>query len=119
MIVNSVSAVPSNMVDSAKMFGLSGRHIVYKVIFPYSKPRIFEDIHISVGWAWAALMMAEIVGSRSGIGFVIVQSQRLLQTDKVIAAIVVIGILGVVFDYLFRVLYKIFFPWTLKNRLYD
>lgn len=118
MVVNSISAVPQNIIDSARTLGLKDRDIIFKVIFHYAKPRIFEDLHISMGWALAGLMVAEIVGSVSGMGFVIIQSQRLLQTDKVIADIIVVGLLGVLSDYLFRVLYRFFFPWSLKLRLY-
>ena len=69
-----------------------------------------------MGWAWAGLLIAEIVGSTSGIGFVIIQSQRLLQTGNVIGAIIIVGILGLTIDLIFKLLYKMFFPWAPKIR---
>jgi NitT/TauT family transport system permease protein len=71
-----------------------------------------------MGWAWAVLTIAEIVGATSGIGFVIIQSQRLLQTARVMAAIIVVGCLGILSDALFKWLYRTYFPWASKMGRY-
>jgi NitT/TauT family transport system permease protein len=112
MIANSVSHVPREMKEFALSLGATRRELVTKVIFQHSKPRIFDDLRVSMGWAWAGLMIAEIVGATSGIGFVIIQSQRLLQTSNVISAIIVVGILGLVTDFLFKSSYDRVFPWS-------
>src|SRR3989344_4401070 len=114
MVANSVSFTPKQIIESAETLGANRWQIISKVIYPYSKPRIFDDLRISMGWAWAGLILAEIVGSTSGIGFVIIQSQRLLQTANVIGAIIVVGILGLFSDFIFKRLYKILFPWAPK-----
>ena len=112
MVSNSVSMTPKDITDSARTLGASNWDVITKVVYPYSKPRIFDDLRISMGWAWAGLLIAEIVGSTSGIGFVIIQSQRLLQTANVIGAILVVGILGLATDLIFKWFYKMFFPWA-------
>lgn len=114
MVSNSVSLTPRDIIDSARTLGANHWHILAKVVYPYSKPRIFDDLRVSMGWAWAGLLIAEIVGSTSGIGFVIIQSQRLLQTGNVISAIIVVGVLGLAIDLIFKWLYKMFFPWAPK-----
>lgn len=116
MVSNSVSLTPRDIIDSARTLGANHWHILTKVVYPYSKPRIFDDLRVSMGWAWAGLLIAEIVGSTSGIGFVIIQSQRLLQTGNVIGAIIIVGILGLTTDLIFKMLYKMFFPWAPKIR---
>jgi len=116
MVSNSVSLTPRDIIDSARTLGATHWHILTKVVYPYSKPRIFDDLRVSMGWAWAGLLIAEIVGSTSGIGFVIIQSQRLLQTGNVIGAIIIVGILGLTIDLIFKLLYKMFFPWAPKIR---
>lgn len=118
MVSNSVSFTPKDIIDSARTLGANHWHILTKVVYPYSKPRIFDDLRVSMGWAWAGLLIAEIVGSTSGIGFVIIQSQRLLQTGNVVGAIIIVGILGLTIDLIFKWLYKIFFPWAPKIRHY-
>jgi len=114
MVANSVSFTPRQIIESAETLGANRWQIVSKVIFPFSKPRIFDDLRVSMGWAWSGLILAEIVGSTSGIGFVIIQSQRLLQTANVIGAIVVIGLLGLFSDIGFKWIYKKLFPWAPK-----
>jgi len=114
MVSNSVSFTPRQIVDSARTLGATRGEVVRKVIYPYAKPRIFDDLRVSMGWAWAGLILAEIVGSTSGIGFVIIQAQRLLQTPNVIGAIIVVGVLGLVSDYIFKWLYRVYFPWAPK-----
>ncbi len=116
MVSNSVSLTPRDIIDSARTLGASRWDVLTKVVYPYSKPRIFDDLRVSMGWAWAGLLIAEIVGSTSGIGFVIIQSQRLLQTGNVIGAIIIVGILGLTIDLIFKLLYKMFFPWAPKIR---
>lgn len=116
MVSNSVSLTPRDIIDSARTLGASRWHVLTKVVYSYSKPRIFDDLRVSMGWAWAGLLIAEIVGSTSGIGFVIIQSQRLLQTGNVIGAIIIVGILGLTIDLIFKLLYKMFFPWAPKIR---
>jgi NitT/TauT family transport system permease protein len=114
MVANSVSFTPRQIIDSARTLGATRAEVVWKVIYPHAKPRIFNDLRVSMGWAWAGLILAEIVGSTSGIGYVIIQSQRLLQTANVIGAIVVIGILGLLSDFIFKWLYRFYFPWAPK-----
>lgn len=119
MVANSVSAVPMKLIKSGETLGASKAQIVAKIILPYAKPRIFDDLRISMGWAWSGLMLAEIVGSSSGIGFVIIQSQRLLQTANVFSAIVVVGVLGLITDYMFKKTYQLLFPWAPKTNHHD
>jgi NitT/TauT family transport system permease protein len=64
-----------------------------------------------MGWAWTYLVIAELVAANSGLGFMILRSQRFLQTDRIFAGLIIIGCLGVLTDYLFKNLSKIMFPW--------
>ena len=112
MTSNAVASTPKEVIESAQTLGASPRQIVLHVIFPYIRPRIFDDLRISIGAAWAALMAAEIVGATSGIGLVIIQAQRLLNTSNVMAGILTIGAIGLLTDFLLKKLYPILFPWA-------
>ncbi len=114
MVANSVSQTPREIIDSARTMGASRWQVVTKVIFPLGKPRIYDDMRVSIGWAWAVLMMAELVGSTSGIGFVIIQAQRLLRTTTVIAAIITTGAIGLGIDIILKKMYLVYFPWAKK-----
>jgi NitT/TauT family transport system permease protein len=70
-----------------------------------------------MGWAWTYLVVAELVAANSGLGFAILKAQRFLQTDKIFAGIMLIGLIGLVIDQLFRLLHRKAFPWLhLKRR---
>lgn len=114
MVANSVSLVPRSSIDSARTLGASKWQVLFKVIYPYSKPRILDDLRVAMGWAWAVLTIAEIVGATSGVGFVIVQAQRLIRTPQVIAAILVVGVLGLATDAAFKWVRRVYFPWAIR-----
>ncbi len=118
MVGNAVLKTPLELIHSAQTLGASPWQIVTKIILPYIKPNIWDDMRINLGWAWSGLILAEIVGSSSGLGYVIIQSQRLLQTSNVIAAIIIIGLLGAAGDIIFKKLYTIMFPWAPKLNSY-
>ena len=65
-------------------------------------PQIANALHIAVGTAWIFLVVGEMAGSQSGLGYLIVDARNSLQTDVLMAAIIVIGILGIVLDLLIR-----------------
>jgi NitT/TauT family transport system permease protein len=52
-----------------------------------------------------------MVSADKGIGAMIIQAQRFLQTPKIIGGIIVIGLLGVIFDLIFKFAYRILIKW--------
>jgi NitT/TauT family transport system permease protein len=112
MTVNSVSLTPRELIESARTLGATKWQTITRVLLPYSLPRIWDDLRVSMGWAWSVLIIAEMVGSAHGLGYVILQAQRLLQTATVMAAIVIIGTLGFVTDLIFRRCAIRWFPWV-------
>ena len=75
-------------------------------------PEIFEIMRMVLGWAWTYVIVAELIGSSSGIGHMITDSQALLATDQIIFGIIVIGVIGLVSDVLFKALNRRLFPWA-------
>ena len=65
-----------------------------------------------MGVAWTSIVVVELVAAQHGIGAMIIRAQRFLQTPKIIAGIVIIGLLGIFFDSLFRISREVFFPWA-------
>jgi NitT/TauT family transport system permease protein len=61
-------------------------------------------------------VLAELVAATSGLGYRIVVSQRYLQTDTIVAYILVLGALGLIADQLMRALEKVFFPYQTRER---
>lgn len=112
MVATAVRRVPTELIETAQSLGASDGQVLRSVIVPAILPDLVDDLRVSMGWAWSGVMMAELVGATSGIGSVIIQGQRLLQTPTVMAAILTIGVLGVVTDWGFGVLRRRAFPWA-------
>jgi NitT/TauT family transport system permease protein len=111
MTANTVARVPEEIIQSGQTLGAGKWYIISHVIFPYSIPFFVDDLRVNFGWAWTNLILAEIVGSTSGLGYIIIQSQRLLQTANVMAAISVVGIIGLLSDYAIKKLHAFAFEW--------
>ena len=71
-------------------------------MLPAAAPQIAETLRLVLGWAWTYVIVAELIGADSGIGHMIMDSQRLLDTGQMIFGIVVIGVIGLVTDFLFK-----------------
>ena len=65
-----------------------------------------------LGWAWTYVIVAELIGASSGIGHMITDSQALLATDQIIFGIIVIGVIGLVTDLVFKFMNRKLFPWA-------
>jgi ABC-type nitrate/sulfonate/bicarbonate transport system permease component len=67
-----------------------------RVILPAAMPRILTGLQVAVAYAWVSVIAAEYIGAQAGLGYMITNAQAGLETDKVIAGMVVIGVIGLV-----------------------
>ena len=72
-------------------------------------------MRILLGWAWTYLVVAELIGEKSGISAFLYQEQRYRHFDNVYAAIAVIGLVGLGIDQLLSLLGRYLFPWESGN----
>jgi NitT/TauT family transport system permease protein len=114
MIVDTAHRVPVELLQAAYTMGASRIHVLYKVLLPAMLPDIVDSLRITMGWAWTYLIVAELVAASSGIGYFILVAERYLRSDRIIAAIITIGILGLITDVLFRRLHARAFPYVEK-----
>jgi NitT/TauT family transport system permease protein len=113
MVAVIVGTTRRDLVEAAYTLGASQGGIVRRVLLPASAPQIAEALRLVLGWAWTYVIVAEFIGAERGIGKMIIDSQALLNTGQIIFGIVVIGIIGLVSDYLFKVLNQKLYPWSL------
>jgi NitT/TauT family transport system permease protein len=111
LIAAAVAEVPSEYIDTAYTLGASRKQVLFRVVSPAALPGILESLRAMIGAAWTYLIAAELVAAQRGIGYRIIKAQRFLQTDVVIAAIIVIGIIGLLTDFGFRALIRLVSPW--------
>ncbi|MES1980914.1 MAG: ABC transporter permease [Pseudomonadota bacterium] len=116
MVAEDVRRVPITQIEAAQTMGATRREIVSLVIFQSAKPALLDTLRVTMGWAWTYLVVAELVAANSGLGYAILKAQRFLQTDKIFAGIILIGIIGLVIDQLFRLVHRKNFPWLYKSK---
>ena len=113
MVAVTVGNTRRDLVEAAYTLGASNRAIVTRVLLPAAAPEIAEISRLVLGWAWTYVIVAELIGASSGIGHMIMDSQALLNTGQLIFGIVVIGVIGLASDFLFKTLNRRLFPWSL------
>ena len=112
MVAVVAKNVHKDMLETAYTLGAKRFQVIWKVLLPASLPGIVDTLRIIVGWAWTYIIVAELVASASGIGYMIISAQRMLRTGNIIFGILTIGILGLITDYFFKWLYNRLFPWV-------
>jgi len=113
MVAVAVGSTRRDLVEAAYTLGANDRGIIRRVLMPSSAPAIAEILRLVLGWAWTYVIVAELIGSSSGIGHMITDSQALLNTGQIIFGIIVIGLIGLVSDFLFKAVNQRLFPWSL------
>lgn len=111
MVAVIIGETRRDLMEAAYTLGASARGIVTRVLLPNAAPQIAETMRLVLGWAWTYVIVAELVGADSGIGHMIMDSQRFLDTGQMIFGIFVIGVIGLITDFAFRRLNLWLFPW--------
>jgi NitT/TauT family transport system permease protein len=112
MVAVVAKNVHKDMLETAYTLGAKRFQVIRKVLLPASLPGIVDTLRIIVGWAWTYIIVAELVASASGIGYMIISSQRMLRTGNIIFGILTIGMLGLITDFFSKWLYNKLFPWV-------
>jgi NitT/TauT family transport system permease protein len=115
IVVNTAQGardVERNLIRAAMMMGAGRWTILRRVVLPASLPSIFTGLRIGLGIAWTAVIVAEMVAVKSGLGYVLWDAYYVGRMDVVIADMATIGLLGLFSD---RVILLIE-SWVLKWR---
>src|SRR6185437_10024529 len=103
-----VRGVPAMYRDAGKNFGLSGAALLARVVFPAALPEILSGLRIALGIAWIVVVAAEMIAVNSGLGYLVIDSRNAgKRYDLVVAAMLLIGIIGLSMDMGFRRLQRI------------
>ncbi|MCX5747652.1 MAG: ABC transporter permease [Proteobacteria bacterium] len=111
MIVQTAAAVHTiepRYLRAAANFGVSGPRVLVHVIIPAILPQVIVGMRISLGVSWLVVVAAEMIALRSGLGFLIIDSRNAgNRYDLVIAAMIIIGLIGLLLDGLMRLLERL------------
>src|SRR5271155_1600518 len=101
IVVNTAQGardIERNLVRAAMMMGAGRWTILRRVVLPASLPSIFTGLRIGLGVAWTAVIVAEMVAVKSGLGYVLWDAYYVGRMDVVIADMATIGLLGLISD---------------------
>ncbi|MGL2995117.1 nitrate ABC transporter permease [Flavobacterium sp. TSSA_36] len=96
-----VGSIPQDHKNVAKAFGFSKMRYLTKILIPYSLPHIITGLRLSISVAWLVIVAGEMLSGGAGIGFFVWDSWNALSLEKVISAIIIIGLVGLLFDRIF------------------
>ena len=111
VIANTTRKLEATLVEAARTLGTRGLRLITKVVLPGILPDLYRDQRILLGWAWTYLIVAELIGTSSGITWYITQQARYQHFDNVYAAIIIVGIIGFGSDLLLARFGRRLFPW--------
>jgi ABC-type nitrate/sulfonate/bicarbonate transport system permease component len=97
-----VSRTPIMRIRAAYCLGATEYQVFRKVILPSAVPYILTGMRVALGFSFMGIVAAELIGAREGIGFLIMNSQLLLQTDQLFVGLLTLGVLGLIVDRIFR-----------------
>lgn len=110
MVLLSTKAIkdlPSQLIVVAKNFGASKLQIFTGVIIPSSFLSLISSLKLAAALAWINLVVGEMLGAQTGLGYIIIDSRNQLRIDILIATIITIGIIGMIINALFGYIEKV------------
>ena len=111
VVSNTTRKLDPALLEAAQTLGASRPALLFRVVIPGIATDLYKDLRILLGWAWTYLIVAEMIGTSSGITWFITQQARYKNFDNVFAAILIIGIIGLTTDLILAQLGKRAFPW--------
>jgi NitT/TauT family transport system permease protein len=116
IVVNTTQGardVDKNLIRAARMMGASSWTLLSRVVFPAALPNIFTGMRIGLGIAWTAVVAAEMVAVKSGLGYVLWDAYYVGRMDIVFADMASIGIMGYLSDRLIVLIERRVLRWRL------
>ncbi len=106
LVMDYTRQVRIELIETSLTLGASQKQVLWTVIVPAVLPNVVVAMRQMLAVSWTYLVIAEIVASTSGIGAMMMRARRFLHTDEIMAGILVIGLLGLLFDLLFRWMHR-------------
>lgn len=110
-VVQRIDEISSVHVDTAKTLGATKFQTIYTVYIPSVLSRVSDDIRVLVAISWTYLTIAELVNKTNGLGALAYTATRQSRIDKVFMILIIIALIGILQDRLFKLIDKLMFPY--------
>lgn len=108
---DGVRGLDRTAVTAAKSLRLTRRRYFLQVLLPGASPAIFAGLRISIGIALVLMVISELYAATAGLGFYIVNQQRLFRFPELWSAIVLLALLGILFNAIFALVERLLLGW--------
>lgn len=108
---NATSALEPTLVDTARILGLRGPAFLWRVVLPAVSPQIFAGLRVAISVSLAVMVVSEILGGGSGIGYFISNAQQSFAITDSYAGVVILCLLGWAFDTVFLLIERRLLAW--------
>lgn len=115
MIMDAVKFIQKELIETSYTLGGTRRQVLLYVIFPFILPSIIDACRVNIAASWNLVIVAELVAATEGLGRRISVAQRFLRTDQIFAGLIIIGLIGLTFDLVFRLLLRLSCKWTIDS----
>ena len=115
VISKTTRLLDPSLLEAAQTLGAKPRQMLCHVVVPGILPNLYNDLRILLGWAWTWLVIAELIGVKSGLTEFIETQGRFRNFDRVFPVIILIGVTGFVMDQFLSWLHGLLFPWAGKS----
>ncbi len=116
MVMDTVKFVPKDLIEATYMLGGNRWEALKQVILPYVLPGIIDACRINLAAAWQLVIVSELIAANEGLGRRISVAGRFLKTDEIFVGLIVIGLIGLMFDLLFQYLLRVTCNWASQKR---
>jgi NitT/TauT family transport system permease protein len=96
--ISGVRTVDAIYIRAARNLGASGATLFLRVILPAATPHILTGLRVGIGVAFIVVIVAEMIAVNNGLGFRILEAREFMWSDKIIAGMITIGLLGLAID---------------------
>ena len=114
--IDGVTGIDPTLRETARVYGVSGRERLARIVLPAASPQIFAGMRTSLSLALILIVISEMVASTNGIGFFVLQSQRSFAIPEMWSGILLLGILGYVLNALFVLVERRVLRWHRGSR---
>jgi NitT/TauT family transport system permease protein len=116
MVMDTVKFVPKDLIEATYMLGGNRWEALVQVIFPHVVPGILDACRINLAAAWQLVIVSELIAATEGLGRRISVAGRFLRTDEIFVGLIVIGVIGLTFDFLFQYALRVSCKWASQKR---
>ena len=109
--ISGVQRIPQEYLDFAKNYKIKKIDVLFHILIPGAAPSILVGLRLGASSAWMAIIAAEMIAASSGVGYRINAARNLMETEVVLAYMIVIGIIGGFMDYMIKKLTSRLVKW--------